>query len=602
MSLVRCSNNNRGVSLVEVLVALVVFLIGMMAVVRMFPGGFATMKHSENVTLASRLAQAEIERWKGRSSNLPAGILAWGESGTAGVFVVYTDVDPENVSESIPPGGYYFSDANRFRRVHAEATKIPVPSGTRWNGASVYVLGFSPVACSTADPNPDPILVYGGPMRRRALRRYLPDLGLRSYNEYAIDYDYSDGDSEAAVIYLRPAAFYREFVISYSYWKDSGPSSVRMETVLGQSLEVAAGVSRVDITVGTEGALLADEIGFRGIDHRSESLHRQFQELPVTGGTVDWNLDDPYQFALADRLAGVLAFNPLGYGYEELTTRGKEPLTAYIDYTVLDWHIIREERRLPDVFSSPVDLDAKLTLRFIKKQGETAEFDGSTYAGLAPAFGLVSDVLAVDIETGDVYSENEASFVPGTSRPAMQVNYKEGIIRFDPLFPAVRASNPDAVSPFAGRTFRIYYRADSDWAVQVFKAYDEYRPNNDASLNHRRYYVHDGIIYFPRCYAGCGVAVDYSYRLNGEATDRYVSGEAYQISEDTGAYNLCYVDLVGRLRQLHGTGAVVDIRSISKVYGVSVGARVIWRESGRGFLAGRWRKVELQTYLTREDG
>lgn len=53
-------------------------------VVRMFPGGFAVVKHSEDVTLANRLAQQELERWKGMVGNLPNGILPWGWNETSG--------------------------------------------------------------------------------------------------------------------------------------------------------------------------------------------------------------------------------------------------------------------------------------------------------------------------------------------------------------------------------------------------------------------------------------------------------------------------------------------------------------------------------------
>ena len=97
-------------------------------------------------------------------------------------------------------------------------------------------------------------------------------------------------------------------------------------------------------------------------------------------------------------------------------------------------------------------------------------------------------------------------------------------------------------------------------------------------------------MYFPRCYAGGTVAVDYTYELG--AVDYQVVGQAYQVSEAPGPYG-CYIEL------MTGLGAGAEITSISKVCGVSVDSRVIWRDSGRGLTAGRWRKVDLQTYLTR---
>ncbi len=266
------------------------------------------------------------------------------------------------------------------------------------------------------------------------------------------------------------------------------------------------------------------------------------------------------------------------------------PLTAYIDYDVLDWHIIREDRRVADQISGPMDpsLEVKLTLRFMKKRGETREFDGSTYMGLAPdpPYNLGYDVLAVDLETGAWYSEQHEEELSG--EPAMQVNYKEGAIRFHPNL--------------QGRTFRIYYRVEDDWAVQVFKAYSTYRRSYNLNLDHRQYYYDSalGRLYFPRCYAGSTIAVDYSYRVatsGGDYRNCTVAGDSFQISEATGLGGKCYVDLREKLVTLHD-GATVEIIDITKVQGVSTGARVIWREGGRGLRAGRWKKVDLQTYLT----
>ena len=603
-----------GTSLIEVLVTFVVFLVGMVSVLRMFPGGFLSMRHTENATLAHRLAQTEIERWEGKTANLPSGILAWGEvAGSPGVNVVLTDVDPANLEDPLLPGGYYFSDANKYRRINSESTRIPVPTAANWNMGSVYVLGFSPIAWSNTTPNPDPIVIYGGEMRRKPFPRNVQNLQLKRYSEYALDYEH-------ALLYLRPFRNRtRSFIITYSYWLESGTEMLLYPAVGVSVLVPPPSSSELDDGYQIAGIPVPGGVppGNWGIDQGSDSLHREFDEIAAADV---WNMEDPYEFKVLDPVGGVIAFNPLGYGYEELTARGKEPLTAYIDYTVLDWHIIHEERRLPDTFNSAADQDVKLTLRFIKKAGETMEPDGSTYQGLAsePPYSVTGsplipyDVLAVDVETGDVYTQQS---VTATGNPVFTVNYKEGIIRFDPsyviLSPAPRPGEPGS-SPFQGKTFRIYYRAEGDWALQAFKAYDVYRRSYTPSLDHRQYYFYpsDGRIYFPRCYAGCTVAVDYSYRLDPNDPDRFITGEAYQISDDTAllpgapaAY--CYIDI---LQKLHEVNPGIDIdpntfmRRIAKVYGVSVGTRVIWHETGKRLRAGSWRKVDLQTYLTRVSG
>lgn len=586
-----------GTSLIEVLVTFVVFLIGIVSVLRLFPGGFLSMRHTENATLANRLAQTEIERWEGKIENLPSGILPWGKLPTDTTYRILTDIDPTNLEDPIPPGGYYFSDVNKFRRIESESTVIPVPSSANWNAGSIYVLGFSPIAYDANDPKS--VVIYGGELRRRPLPRNLDELQLKQYSEYAIDYS-------GALLYLKPLPLKdRWFQITYSYWEET--SGMVLYPAVGVHVYVPAATDpEMDkgyevIQIPPPGGPFGS--GFNGIDEGSDSLHREFDELQASGS---WSLIDPYEFKVTDTIGGVIAFNPLGYRFEEFTVRGKELLTAHIDYNVLDWHIIREERKLPDVFHSAADQDVKLTLRFIKKSGETMEADGTTYGGLAPDFGLTHDVLAMDVETGTVYTQDQ---VGPSGNPVFVVNYKDGIVRFDPAFVDEYLNDPTKTSPFQGKTFRIYYRAEGDWGLQVFKAYDVYRRSYSYTLplNHRQYYLDDYLdagghkiyIYFPHCYAGCAVAVDYSYRLNSNDPDRFITGESYRISDDTGTSGFCYIDLLAKLHEVHGEDAKIEFRNIAKVYGVSIGARVIWHETGRRLQVGAWRKASLQTYLTK---
>ena len=591
-----------GTSLIEVLVTFVVFLIGMVSVLRMFPGGFLSMRQTENSTLAHRLAQAEIERWEGRSANLPSGILPWGRFlSSATANSVLSDIDPANLTDPILPGGYYYSDVNKFRRINGEATRIPVPSASNWNAGSIYILGYSPIAVDSTDPRS--LIIYGGEMSRKPLPSDLRNLELKWYNEYAIDY-------HDALLYMKPLQGKdRYFVITYSYWQEDGVK-MKLFPAVGVKVFVLAPAPE-ELDNGYQSVPIPPPMGgyfpseFNGIDEGSDSLHREFEELIVT---ATWSNTDPYEFKLVETVSGVVAFNPLGYGYMEMTSRGREPLTAYIDYTVLDWHIIREERKLADVFNSAADQDLKLTLRFIKKAGETMEQDGSVYAGLAP--DLTYDILAVDVETGREYSKDSLT---ADGKPVFIVNYKDGVLRFDPDFIQKKLSDPTAQSPFQGKTFRVYYRADGDFALQPFKAYDIYRRSYAPPLDYRQYYFAEsspgtfGRMYFPRCYAGCTVAVDYSYRVNGETIDRYANGETYQISDDTeqvGEQEYCYIYPLAKLADVYGWSIAeaadnIAFQRISKVYGTSIGARVVWRETGRRLRAGSWRRIDLQTYLTR---
>src|SRR5205085_9694371 len=64
-----------GISLIEVLVVLVLLLVGILSVIRLFPGGFLANRRSEEQTLASRLSKQEMDRFANSVSNLMDGIV-----------------------------------------------------------------------------------------------------------------------------------------------------------------------------------------------------------------------------------------------------------------------------------------------------------------------------------------------------------------------------------------------------------------------------------------------------------------------------------------------------------------------------------------------
>ena len=60
----RRHGHQRGTSLIEVLVVLVILVVGIFSIARLFPGGFFAVRSAENNTFADRLAQAQLETLK----------------------------------------------------------------------------------------------------------------------------------------------------------------------------------------------------------------------------------------------------------------------------------------------------------------------------------------------------------------------------------------------------------------------------------------------------------------------------------------------------------------------------------------------------------
>ena len=76
------ARHNAGTTLIEVLVVIVIFLVGILAVVQIFPKGFQILLFSRNASVATALSRDEIERLKSRPDQLPDGIVALYPNGT----------------------------------------------------------------------------------------------------------------------------------------------------------------------------------------------------------------------------------------------------------------------------------------------------------------------------------------------------------------------------------------------------------------------------------------------------------------------------------------------------------------------------------------
>ncbi len=65
-----------GFTLVEVLIALVVLMLGIYAMLRIFPRGYSALEMTQQRTIASQLAEAELNRWRLQPEAIPDAIIA----------------------------------------------------------------------------------------------------------------------------------------------------------------------------------------------------------------------------------------------------------------------------------------------------------------------------------------------------------------------------------------------------------------------------------------------------------------------------------------------------------------------------------------------
>ncbi len=659
----------RGTSLVEVLVVLVILLIGVFAVIRIFPLGFIGLRSAESRTFASRLAQQTMEQLQGENANVPQGVLP----SSMNPATLVTTEDPDDLgmydadkSDNKPPVyNPYFADVNRYRNIVGETVKIPLPTAAGYLSGSLYTVKFGPIFLPQAmgDPNvahPDTskyLRVYGPPMRG-----FPVDAGdanqqrgfVRRPQTYLIDYGDDGGPAQIMFSSRRPtsparAVPYRDFTITFSYEE-------------GDQVQAAAPFTlRVfDSDDPVWQPIQMGDTAYENIVPGSDVVNREFTRLPAMINATQptpWDEDDPYEYKLLSRNieptdtnvpvyanVGALAFNPAGANYSEPTSGGQRAFVAYIDYSVLDWHILREDREVPSALVSPNGaLPLKTTLNFIKQTGDIQP-DQTAYQGLYPGTQSSDDIQVFDLQGNSQFIKEDPSRL---GRPLVYDNYDP-----DPALRNANADywidrntrggtyrngtiyiNPERVPP--GSQLRILYKAEGEWAVAVQKAFANYEAalNDAANFNHRpTNYNNFGQgnaagnpnrageldrIYFFQNDLNKSIVATIEYRTaDGEVKQTQPMQMTISGVEETAGTNgekYAYINLAGYMPSDFVSGAWRVVPGTAK--GVSLKVRVIWKDNLRAVAddpatplinesdqSGAWRVQDLDTYVTQGAG
>ncbi|MCE5315698.1 MAG: hypothetical protein ABFD49_07955 [Armatimonadota bacterium] len=623
----RMWQDNRGTTIVEILVVMVVLLVGILTVIQMFPTGFGVVKAAESRTIATRLGQQELERWKAMAANLPSGILPIDDSGDVlntqypgYPFAAFTGPDA---------GPWERGNVLNIRRVVDETTPIPAPgyfqTGSGTTFGSKYALAFGPI-----DYSESTFAIKSGPLKRVISDgSFIPGL---KQGQYAIKY--TEDSNEFKVAFPRDSYnIPRIFYVSYSFWawKDDSSDPV-LFSVLDQKIDLT-GSSDMLLSNTTYSITVTITVpaGYThvSIDPQSDTCARGFIPLSPSDS---WT-SDPYTFKLADPIIGVIAFNPSAQNLYEYTALGKRPIEARIDYRIYDPRIIREDKLVPEVSDSAKEIPIKLALRFILSAGEpdkigdgdpTDNPDEPTFEGLMrcidgdkiPQLGTKADdadkdliisysMIILDMQTGlrvGVPSSTAGEGVPIDGDD--WVDYKTGVV----YLPGPMALTADKAClidynnniqvtgvDLRGRNLRFYYRADGDWSVQCHKAYSNYtRVYGMTETDYCHYYLEGNNststywLFFSPCDAEKTVSVDYTYS-GTDGVEHRIVGRAFKISDtsidDISGNEHYYVDL-----DLPNSYKITRI----SVMGISFTARVIWRDGTH------WRYVDMDTSMVRD--
>lgn len=434
--MVRVKMNRRtvkGASLIEVLTVIVVFLVGILAVVQVFPPGLQVLRTNRAQTQAISLARAKVQQVLGQSAQLPERIVA-GTFNAAGTVFILSQTDPNSLTPPVDPVsnvgevdangqvivagnpvGHWskLTGPNKITRIIGEGRPISQPTFVNGIRGSRMQLMFAPIFYlhdAGANRSAGQVLqVYGNDLRRATanLDDQIPDTAAALYDTDVFYFNAGEDATNPAEV---PAAFLNQDQIVVGALQDTVAATliphayrVSMSFIFNdgvnqrvvEAIFTAAPGNPYFATQGNYSVISIPELvaaggftvaGYRGVEIGSLRVQRIFSEVPSTG---TFNQDDPYQFIPWNHAYGTLMLNPAGANYRVSDIDGNStPLVARVDYSVYDWRIMQDDFSIPRPVAGTFSPNVKLLVNSIKP-GSGQSADGTNFGGI----GLATDVF-----------------------------------------------------------------------------------------------------------------------------------------------------------------------------------------------------------------
>lgn len=535
---------NAGTTLIEILVVIVVFLVGILALVQVFPPGLATLRNTSAALLARALADAEAERIAANSDEIPDYVAPVRHVLTPTGVAIFVDAS-QPTRELMPPkdpppapgqldqngviqlasgpiGDWQFVAAsNRISRVLGESHKIGAPLVVGSQYGSLVQMNFAPFyyfLLPSGVGQPGFLQVYGNEMARRFGDRKSATPAPVSFNQprdwefFFVDRTQTDATTFVGEdqVWLGPASA-KDVRVALSFVYAGATGTEQYDSVFNLVLDPAAIPSYAAIVDNYWVVSLQRLVGQPDINGRvlyvpanvlsvyrdSVRVQRLFQEIPVA---IAFTPGNPYQYKALNGNFGTIVVNPAAFDFTVKAESGQAvPLRATADYTVLDWRILRDEFRLP---TAPGDV--KLIMSSIKPLNGAGP-DNRRYPGFGfdvPTLGPTGmleirgdDFVLMDVNTGGMILGNlpdAASTAGGYS-----VDKSRGFLHVrdtqpggQPLEVPVAYATGDPDNPWtvfvqdvSGHAVRALYQARGEWSVQMYRAAANYRTTDIVAAN-----------------------------------------------------------------------------------------------------------------------
>lgn len=555
-----------GTSLIEVLTVIVVFMVGILAVIQIFPNGLRIIRETKNNSTAIALAKSEAERVSSRAANLPELIVPVVFGGSSGFTGINIHVNPDDLTVPLDSGvgkvdsngnvivgglpvGHWTrtSGPNVFSRVIGEGGPVPAPrmigpdtcttatcqyggliqlmfaplvydvDGTTFRGRAgqvlVYGNNLTPVAGDQSDlgnlvPVPD------NPTADSSTVFLVP--AAKAQNSPAFANEDQVWIPSPLVAGIRTAIRVRMRLI-YSYVQGGNTRTSEgifvadpaNAAVFAQPVGSNYGIVSLKQLIGTSGmfgSAPGTPSDYRGVVPGSVSAQRLFDEVATTAA---WDQGNPYQYKVLSMGLGAILVSQFASDVKVTDTAGDvSPLTARVDYTVYDWRIVRDEFRLPESVGGSV----KLVLNSLKPKSGSGP-DGQGARGLG------------GFATGDL-----ANWTPA----ADGTNGSQDFVLMDLQTGGIILGND------RGNSSSCYY-VDKTSGVITFRSVDESKPGLQAYVAYPtgiRTPGSGGFVVDPSVLWAAGATENIAghsvralYRGNGEfATQVMKAASSYQVS------------------------------------------------------------------------
>lgn len=605
--------NNKGTTLVEVLVVIVIFLVGILAILNIFPTGLRIISQQRDKLVAQQLNKSFLQNENGKSNGLAEQILPVRYQLVSGQLQVLEDptrrpTDLGLNASSIDANGLatingttaghwgLLSGANVFREVVNETHVVPAPRAVGAQYGGLLLLNYGPMLQGT--DLAAPALTYSPKFSVTSdallLTQGVP--GTAQLQDYQCFLD--GADQTTATLYMprfnTAAGKYSTFTVRLSATINVVASGTVQQRDLIFTTKVNSDPSGTyyPYVLKNEAdfkATIAPSDQLLSVDPNSVVVVRNY-DLDTNAGT--WDAISSYTYKMVDTVGASLLFNPSLKDKTEYRPSGSVPPIVKVSYNVYDWRIIRDDFRIPTVATQPVSLMMRSIVSLSRQMA-----DGKAYKGLnvpLPSWDGTTvgtenrDFALVDTETGGVYLPD-----------SYNVDYTQGVISF--LNADASAASfqmklilPGSMSPTTinagGRSVRALYRANGEWAPQWLRASAVYR-NVAGTPGAGQYYIggsgmlggSTARIYFP--WADLGQTVEFdqiTYTASG--TKKVLRAQSLPVVFTSDSLGAPYVDI--RTLDPDPTSAIdmTDGYGVRGVHGTSVTARTVWNQGA--FLLG----------------